>query len=94
MATIIQGAPTHIQPLPKATPTRRSRMALAQKHNGRYNKKQNSPNPKKRKSGQNHLLQPHMDNQRKPQILSQNRFLLTFIALCCEQNGAFLLSSC
>lgn len=68
----LQDAPTHIQPLLQATPTHRSRMAFAKKHCRRPNKKQNNKNHKNGNMGKNHLLQPHLDNQRKTQILSQN----------------------
>jgi hypothetical protein len=47
-------------------------MALAQKHRRRYNEKQNSPNHKNGNLVKNRLLQPHLDNQRKLRILSQN----------------------
>jgi len=47
-------------------------MALAQKHRRRHNKKQNKTNHENGNLVKNHPLQPHLDNQRKLRILSQN----------------------
>jgi hypothetical protein len=51
-----------------------ARMALAQKHRRRHNQKQNKTNHKNRNLVKNHLLQPHLDSQRKLRILSQTLF--------------------
>jgi len=47
---------------------------------------QNSPNHKNGNLVKNHLLQPHLDNQRKLRILSQNRLIEIFIKMNVKNN--------